>query len=216
MTTHKKQVLKCIVFFLTAMLIFTLISNKIDFLLTPEVAVVQPKKGQLFRQITEMGNYRDGKFIFWTNLEKEPYLNLNDQLTVEFVNIPERLPIIIDEKEFDESSQMIGYVCHFLQEPKNTIYDGQRGTARFRYIIGDYDTVIPKECIFYDGAPYVYLIEKSNSMLGDSTIISKSFVNILDTDDYQAAISGSLDYQDQIVQFSNAVLKNEQKVRVIK
>lgn len=215
MNAGRAKVLKAILVFLTVMLLMTLVSNKVDFLMTPEVATTRPQKGQLGYQITEVGSYRDGKVVFYTNLEKEPYLNMGDQPTVQFANVSDRLRLVIESKMFDEQSQQIGYICRFAQEPKSSLYDGQRGTVRFTYSFGTYDAVIPAECIVYEGSPYVYLVEESGSVLGKRTIVRKTQVDVLARDDFQAAVSGSLNETNELVRFSSKALHHEQRVRVI-
>ncbi len=215
MSATRANVFKGILIFLAVMLLLTLLSNKIDTLMTPQVTAVHPQKGQLGYSITETGTYRDGKVIFYTNLEKEPYLNIGDQPTVQFVNVAERLPLVIDSKVFDEQTQQIGYVCRFAQQPQSTLYDGQRGTVQFTYVLGTYDTVIPKECVVYEGTAYVYLIEASSSVMGESTIVRKTQVDVLATDDLQAAVSGSILATSELVRFSSKPLHHEQRVSVI-
>ncbi|MDO5376833.1 MAG: hypothetical protein Q4G52_00730 [Clostridia bacterium] len=215
MNAGRANVLKAIAAFLAVMLLMTLVSNKVNFWMTPEVTTTRPQKGQLGFQITETGSYGDGQVVFYTNLEKEPYLNVGDQPTVQFANASERLRLVIESKTFDEQSQQIGYICRLAQEPQSSLYDGQRGTVRFTYTFGTYDAVIPAECIVYEGGAYVYLVEEAGSVLGKSTIVRKTQVDVLARDDFQAAVSGSLNETSELVRFSSKALHHEQRVRVI-
>lgn len=216
MKINRAQIIKYIIIFLAIMLFFTIVSNKINYAMMPEVSIVAPSNGLLSREITANGYVENNKVVFRVNIEKEPYIVVGDRPTAEFSNIKERVRIIVESKEFDAETQSIKYICRF-DKPTDSVYDGQNCYIRFSYALGSFESVLPKECVITEGGKsFIYRLETVSSVVGESNIVRKIEVTILEQDDYNAAISGSISNYDTIVRYSTKPLGNELKVRVAK
>ena len=85
---------------------------------------------------------------------------------------------------------------------------------KFQYILGDYETIIPRECIRQgaDGA-FVYVAETRQGVMGTYELVCQINVTVLDTDEFYAAVSAPLSERSMVIRGSSKPIRADQKVR---
>ena len=215
MKVNRNKIIKCVIIFLSVMVLFTIISNKINYMMMPEVQAVSPGRAELSYEISAFAYVADKKVIFALSMEKEPYISVGDHINAEFSNLRERLGLVAEEKNFDPMSQSMEIVCRFDAGFPDGVYEGQNCQIRHSYSLGSYECVVPREAVLYEGGrAYLYRVETVKSVMGESSIVRKLEVEVLDEDDFNAAVSGGVNNHDLIVRRATKPLRNNQKVRL--
>jgi hypothetical protein len=196
------------------MLLFTLISNKVNYLMTPEVLATGPRPNRIGYDIYSSGVYRDGAVTFQLSLTNEALIETGDEVTVSFVNMRDRLTATVAEKVFDEESQTVS-VTATTGDGDTEAYDGQFAEVTFYYLSGNYPRVLPKTAVISErGESVVYVVRTVNSVFGEREIVNRRVVTLLDQDEFNAAVEGIND-NDVVVYDTTKPLTEEAAVRVL-
>lgn len=214
MKYNKGKIIKISVIFFIIMLFFTVISTKVDYMMTPQVATTRTTKANLQININTNATVTNGLVTFNLNMEKESLLHIGDSVQVEFVNGKYEKKASVIEKKFNPDYQTMEYICE-LSESGTNVHEGQIGEIRFDYSLGTFDMILPRECVIYEGQkPFIYYIENVNTVTGEKYIVKKAEINILEEDDFYVAVSGNITERNMVVQYSSKPIQEGAKVRV--
>jgi len=214
MQINRHKVIKAVIIFLGIILLFTLISTKVDYWMTPEVQVAVAEAGELSFQIEATGSVNGRNIVFEIELRKDSYISERDIVLLTFENIKPNISAIVREKQFDADTQSMVCVCEIIGEGEYQIYDGQLCDVKYTYVVGSYEKILPRECIIQSGSDtFVYVVETVSGVFGEYDLVKKLSVAVLETDEFNAAVDAAINMQSQVVKNSSKPLDHEQKVR---
>ena len=197
MKTEKRKIIKAIAIFLGVMLVFTLISVKVDYYMTPEVQTTFPQRGVLSFELNATGTASGGNVSFSLDLTQEKYNTVT---------------AVIREKKFDPESQTVLFNCRMVGNPE--VYDGQNCTVTYQHILGEYNILLPRECIRQSGEnAFVYMVETVQGVLGEYELVKQVNVTVIDTDEFNAAVEAPLSEHHRVIRASSKPIYGDQKVR---
>lgn len=102
-----------------------------------------------------------------------------------------------------------------LSIPKGIGSIGLRASMRYHSKSVSYDTLIPLTALREDGAgKFVYMIESRSGSLGDTLIVKRVDVQVLDSDQTRAAVQASLTQRDVLVLRSERPLSDGDRIRL--
>lgn len=198
--------------FLVIMLFFTIISKKVDYMMTPEVVTTRTKRGDLLININTNATVINGLVSFNLNMEKESLLQVGDSLQAEFLNGEYKKEVSVIEKTFNPDYQTMEYTCTLNE---TDVYEGQICQIQFDYSLGAFNMILPRESVIYEGQnTFVYYIENVHTVIGENYIVQKAEVDILQKDDFYVAISSNINERHMVVQYSSKSIDVGVKVRV--
>lgn len=212
MKTEKRKIIKAIAIFLGVMLVFTLISVKVDYYMTPEVQTTFPQRGVLSFELNATGTASGGNVSFSLDLTQEKYLKEGDGVQLAFLNQSNTVTAVIREKKFDPESQTVLFNCRMVGNPE--VYDGQNCTVTYQHILGEYNILLPRECIRQSGEnAFVYMVETVQGVLGEYELVKQVNVTVIDTDEFNAAVEAPLSEHHRVIRASSKPIYGDQKVR---
>jgi hypothetical protein len=181
-------------------------------MMTPKIRASQPTSGVLALEIDAWG-FIDGETVsFYLPMRQESFLAERDTVQVTLDNHKETIYASVTEKAFDPDAQMI-VVTARLRSYKGEVYDGQQARVAFYQSLGQYDLIVPRGCLFYEGGgPCVYAVEMVSGILGESYVAWRVAVSVMEEDAFNAAISGQIYFNQGLVRYTNKPLRNGIKV----
>jgi len=214
MKINKGRILRAIGSFFALMIFFTVVGGRINEMMTTEVATTSTTANELQININQNAVIDNGYVYFTLNMEKEMLLQVGDSLDVELLGEGTRVRAVVIEKEFNAAVQEMGFRCE-LWEGETIFYEGQLCRVGFAYSLGTFNQVLPRECLFYEGnEAFVYYVETLDTALGKQSTVQKLMVNILEEDEFGAAVAGNIHERYLIVRYATKPLEEGQRVRI--
>lgn len=215
MKLDKRKITKCILVFLGVMLIFTLITNKVNYMMTPEVMVVMARPSRIGFEINLFGTYENGNVTFNADLNLDNYISKGNFVFVRFANHKDDFGAEIINKDFDSETQSLSITARVNNISNINVYDEQHANVSFFHTLGNYNLVLPRSSVIREGNDtFVYLVQTVSSVTGKSDIVVRRNVTIIAKDEFNVAIEGGLHDIELIVAASSKPLRNEMTVRI--
>jgi HlyD family secretion protein len=146
-------------------------------------------------------------------------LSVGDQLDIHLTGTTESVTGTISEKK-DSTSQpgqmmTIGFDADIQGVLDNNVQPGQKGDIRASANTLSYNMTLPSGAIREDSTGYFVLVaQQKRTPLGNSTVLNRVDVTILDSDSYHAAVSGAISQRDQVVSSSDKTVSDGDTVRL--
>ena len=154
------------------------------------------------------------KFTATLDKASAKYLSKDDKVTLDLGNgtTVEGLTVqSIDVSAEDKNSYELT-----VSIPAKVKKLGSIATLKVEKASKKYDTCVPLGALHSDGDKYyVYVINEKDTILGTETAVDKVQVDILDKNNEQASIEGSVSWGQQFVLTSSKTLRNGDRVRLV-
>jgi multidrug resistance efflux pump len=97
----------------------------------------------------------------------------------------------------------------------NGVQPGQKGDIRYSSNTLSYNTTLPNGAVREDSSGYfVLVLQQQRTPLGNSTVLKRVDVTVVDSDSYRSAVSGALTQRDQVVSSSDKSVSDGDAVRL--
>jgi hypothetical protein len=97
----------------------------------------------------------------------------------------------------------------------NNVQPNQKGDIRYSSNTNSYNLTLPNGAVREDSSGYFVLtVQQSRTPLGNSYVLKRVDVTVVDSDSYHSAVSGALDQRAQVVSSSDKSVNDGDTVRL--
>ncbi len=166
---------------------------------------------QLFEIMPETSGY---KLEWKLNTAKAELLNTGDNVDIEIAG-EDKLSFEtgIGQRKYVAAEGLFLYTAA-LNSKDNNFKPGQAEIKIIKRSV-DYPMVVPNSCIFQSGGQKkVFILKHRDGVMGEELYVKSLDVKVLDSNDLDSAILGSITEVDEIVSFSSKVLEDGVRVKL--
>lgn len=207
-TIYIKLLLACF----TAFSVFTIISIKIDYLLTPEVICTKVTSGALEYRYSGIAEVIDGRLCAYIPNTQIEFWSEEISLEVE----RETVQMYTKISTIAENNGLHQIIFSPMNGELSSKSDEKFLEVQYKKALGTFPQTVPAECVYSDdGQSYLLVAEDTTSQF-NPVIARKILVHVQSEDGYLAAIEGAIPKQGRVIQYANnqKLLVPGEKVRL--
>lgn len=166
--------------------------------------------------IFEIGRKSSSVSAEWQmNAEKASALNVGDKVRFKIKSLGNSsVEGKVKEKQYSINTGMYRFTSDISVEGSSP-EDGSEVEISATKQSANYRLIVPNSSISgQEGKKYVFVVKERNGILGKENYVTMVDVKVEDSDDFNSAISGTIDGEDEIVIFSSKALVDGAQVKL--
>jgi len=181
------------------------------------IKTVNIEKGQVCspqQMLFELIDSNASLAIQWMlNPAKAELLEIGDQVSFRVKGEKtEEIKSKVEKKEFTPDNGLYHYASE-IPAGSGDIREGMAVEISASRSTGEYPLIVPNSSVSKQGGmDYVFVLKERSGALGQEYYVEAVKVNVIERDDFNAAVSGALSLQDKIVSMSTKALENGAQV----